>query len=96
MTAGILAMLAGLFVVPVALLWTGHRLRRLPPRTRRAFWGGIIGHCVAGTLALVAGMIRPEEWTAQDTARGFLGMWSLVFLPLLGALAGALSTPSRD
>lgn len=79
----------GLFGVPVFLLWYGHRLRRRGPRERSAFWGAVIGHCVAGTLAVVAGMIPPEAWTAEQYARGFGGLWSLLVIPLAGGLIGA-------
>jgi hypothetical protein len=91
MNLGLTVFLIGLFLVPIALLWWGHRLRRLDPRPRRAFWGAIIGHCVAGTLAVTFGMIPPEAWTAGDTMRGFFGLWALLLLPLLGGITGALT-----
>ena len=88
MTAGLLAFLVGLFVVPTLLLWYGHRLRRRGPRGRAAFWGAVLGHCVAGTLAVTLGMIPPEAWTADEHARGFVGLWSLLALPIAGAVIG--------
>ena len=90
MSAGIIAFLLGLFGVPIALLFYGHRLRRRPERQRRAFWGAIIGHCIAGTLAVTLGMIPPVAWTSEDTARGFAGLWSLLVLPVGGAVVGAM------
>ncbi|MGH7468848.1 MAG: hypothetical protein ACRENP_12900 [Longimicrobiales bacterium] len=90
MTLNFLAFLIGLFVVPLLLLSWGRRLRRRAPRSRSAFWGAIIGHCVAGTIAVIWGMIPPEAWTAEETGRGFFGLWSLLVLPLAGALVGAL------
>jgi hypothetical protein len=95
MTPGIVAFIVGLYVLPLVLLWWGHRFKRLPARSRRAFWGAVIGHCVAGTIALTAGMVLPEEWDAQERLRGFAGLWSLLIFPLAGAAASALLTPSR-
>jgi hypothetical protein len=91
MNAGIAVFLAGLFLVPIILLWWGHRLRRLDPPRRRAFWGAIIGHCVAGTLAVTLGMIPPEAWTEGETVRGFFGLWSMLLFPLAGGITGALT-----
>jgi hypothetical protein len=80
----------GLFGVPLALLAYGHHLRKRPTRQRNVFWGAISGHILAGIVALISALMRPEAWTSQETLRGFLGMWSLVLLPALGALAGWL------
>ena len=91
MTPGIVAFLIGLYVLPLGLLWLGHHLKRRPPRAKRVFWGAIIGHCIAGTLALVAGLMLPEEWTAQEQLRGFLGLWALLIFPVAGGLTGALT-----
>ena len=92
MNAGIVLFLVGLYVLPLALLWLGHHLKRRSARARRIFWGAVTGHCVAGTLALFAGMMLPEEWTAQERMRGFLGLWSLLIFPLAGGIAGALKS----
>lgn len=91
MTPGTLALLAGLFVVPVVLLWLGHRLRRRPVRLRGAFWGGVIGYGVASLAALVVGMYPPHEWSGGDVMRGLLGFWLLLIAPLVGALLGAIT-----
>ena len=90
MSAGTFVFLVGLYVLPLALLSLGHHLKRRSARAKRIFWGAVIGHCVAGTLALFAGMIMPEEWTDQERLRGFLGLWSLLIFPLAGGIAGAL------
>lgn len=94
MRPGIAVFVLGLYVVPLVLLAWGHRLRRLSPRSRRAFWGAIAGHCLAGVLAIGVGMIPPESWTAEETGRGFFGLWSLLALPVAGAGWG-LVTSSR-
>lgn len=90
MNAGIVAFLVGLYVLPLALLWLGHHLKRRSARAKRIFWGAVIGHCIAGTLALFAGMMLPEEWTAQERMRGFLGLWALLIFPLAGGIVGSL------
>ena len=87
---GRLAMLAGLFAVPMFLLWAGHQWRHAGPRMRGAFWGGIIAHSLGAVLATVAGVVWPVEWEADDTVRGFLGFWSMLLLSVAGATIGAL------
>jgi uncharacterized membrane protein YhaH (DUF805 family) len=94
MTAGVFFFLIGLYVFPLVLLWWGHHLKRRSRTARRAFWGAIIGHCVAGVLALSAGILFPEEWDAQERLRGLLGLWSLMIFPVAGAFAAVL-LPSR-
>jgi len=89
MTIGLVVFVVGLFGVPIALLMLGHRLRRRSPRARAIFTGGVIGHCVAGLLAVIWGMLPPEAWGPNDTARGFAGLWSLLLFPILGAVAFA-------
>ena len=91
MTPAIVAFLLGLYVLPLGLLWLGHHLKKRSPRAKAAFWGAVIGQCMAGTLALVAGLMLPEEWTAQEQLRGFLGLWSLLIFPVAGGLTGALT-----
>jgi hypothetical protein len=95
MSIDIAVFLLGLFGVPVVLLIVGHRLRRRSPRARNAFVGAFIGHCVAGVLAVTLGMIPPESWTPDQTARGFAGLWSLLVLPVAGGIAGAAFNTSR-
>ncbi|MEP7380331.1 MAG: hypothetical protein ABI910_01525 [Gemmatimonadota bacterium] len=90
----ITAFLTGLYLVPLVLLAWGHRIRRTTPRGQRAFWGAIIGHCVAGLLALSFGILTPELWPDTDAVRGFFGLWAMLLFPMLGALAGLLFTPT--
>jgi hypothetical protein len=94
-TIDIVAFLLGLFVVPVGLVWYGHRLRRRSPLAQSAFWGAVAGHCIAGLLAVSLGMIPPEAWTSEETARGFIGLWALLVLPVVGAAVGAVLTRRR-
>jgi hypothetical protein len=95
MSLGFVAFLLGIFGVPIALLAFGHRLRRRTDRQRGAFWGAIIGHCVGGTLAVTLGMIPPENWTSDETMRGFAGLWAMLLLPVIGALIGATLNMDR-
>ncbi len=90
MTPGLLALLAGTFGVPAALLWAGHRLRRRPARWRWAFWGALLGHLVAIPLALWGAMVPAAEWAPTDAWRGALGFWALLVLPAVGGAVGAL------
>jgi hypothetical protein len=95
MSLGIVVFLVGLFGVPIALLATGHKLRRRSPRVRAMFRGAVIGHCIAGVVAVVWGMIPPDAWEPTETARGFAGLWSLLLLPVVGGLVSGLTTRSR-
>ena len=91
MSVGQIVFLVGLFGVPIALLALGHRLRRRSPRARALFIGAIVGHCIAGTVAVVWGMIPPEAWEPTESARGFAGLWSLLLFPAAGALLYAVA-----
>jgi hypothetical protein len=99
---GRLAMLIGLFGVPVVLLWAGHHWRHRSARIRGAFWGGLIAHTIAALLATAAGVFWPSEWDSDDAVRGFFGFWSMLLMFIAGALTGALvngpsnETPARD
>jgi hypothetical protein len=87
--SGRIAMLLGLFAVPMFLLWAGHHWRHTTPRVRGAFWGGVIAHSVAALLATGAGVFWPVEWEASHTWRGFFGFWSMLVLFVVGAGIGA-------
>ena len=95
MTIGFLALLAGLFGVPIVLLIVGHRLRRRPPRTRAMFRGAAFGHCVAMIIAVTWGMIPAEMWQPEDLGRGLAGFWSLLVLPIAGALVARFMVRGR-
>ncbi len=90
MSAGLVAMLAGLFAVPALLLWLGHRLRRRSARARGAFWGALVGHVVAIPPVLWVAMVPPSLWTPDDTVRGAIGFWALLVAPLVGGVVGAV------
>ena len=90
MTAGLAVMLLGLFAVPAVLLWSGHRMRRRSRRWRAVFWGMLTGWGAASCVALTAAMIPPAMWAGDDIFRGLLGFWSLLLVPALGAVIGAV------
>jgi hypothetical protein len=94
MSIATVVFIVGLYLVPLVLLAWGHRVRRLNPRARRSFWGAVIGHCIAGTLVMF-GMMPPEEWTADQTVRGFIGLWALLVFPTVGAIGGLLTATKR-
>lgn len=94
MSIHIIVFIAGLFLVPIALLIVAHRLRRRSSRTRAAFWGAIVGHIAAAVLAVTWGMIPAETLTSQETARGVASLWSLLLLPLIGAFIGWMKPQS--
>jgi hypothetical protein len=94
-TPGLAAMLAGLFAVPAALLWAGHRLRRRSARWRAAFWGALLAHVVIAPVAMLAAMVPPAAWGPTDRWRGLLGFWALLVGPLGGALLGAVVRRGR-
>jgi hypothetical protein len=83
-----LALLAGLFLVPLLLLALGHRLRDRSPRQRAIFWGGVIGHSAAALVAIAAMHWPPVLWTT-DT-RAALVFFTMLAGGVLGAGVGAL------
>ena len=95
MSSSLVVFVVGLFGVPIALLMLGHRLRRRSPRARAIFVGAVIGHCVAGAVAVVWGMLPPESWEPNEIARGFAGLWGLLVFPILGALAFVARRPRQ-
>lgn len=96
MTVNFLALLVGLFGIPIALLVYGKRLRRRNARVQKAFWGAAIGHLIAATIAIWAGLVSAEGWNEGDRLRGFAGYWALVILPIAGALMGALLASPKE
>jgi len=95
MSPGVFVFLLGLYGLPLVLLAWGHGLRRRSARLQRAFWGAIGGHLLAMLLALGAALSLPVAWSSTDVARGAVGLWSLLMLPIGGALLGAVTFRSR-
>jgi hypothetical protein len=88
MTADLLALLAGLFLVPLLALLLGHRLTKRPARVRAIFWGVVIGHTLAACVAVVAALYLPVRWSDADVWRGLAGFWAMLGGGVLGALVG--------
>jgi uncharacterized membrane protein len=88
-----LALLAGFFLVPLALLALGHRLRERSPAQKGAFWGGVVGHSAAIVVAVVALHYPPVLWSGD--ARVAIAFWSTLLGGALGAVVGLLRTRLR-
>lgn len=84
------ALLAGLFAVPVLLLWLGHRLRDRTARQQGAFWGGVTGHAVGLTVTLVAAVKPAVWWAGGPFLRDFAVHWTPMLLAIGGLAIGAL------
>jgi len=96
MSLNLIAFLTGLFLIAIGLLWLGHKLRRRSHRAQRVFWGGIVGYCIAGLLAVIGGMIPPEAWASGDTIRGLVGFWGMIVVPILGGVGTGLIANHRN
>lgn len=97
MTVGLLALLLGLFIVPLLALLVGHRLTRRERPARMAFWGLVIGHTLAALAATAAVLARPVRWDAGDALRGAVGLWGMLALGLAGGAIGWLyGSRTRD
>jgi NAD/NADP transhydrogenase beta subunit len=88
------ALVAGLFLVPLALLVLGHRLRERTPAQRGAFWGGVIGHSIALLVAVTAMHAPPVLW--ESSTRIAAAFWSMLAGAVVGAGAGILRARSRQ
>ncbi|MBW3572392.1 MAG: hypothetical protein KY467_14920 [Gemmatimonadetes bacterium] len=94
MTDSRLALLAGLFVVPVLLLWLGHHLRRRPPAWPPVFWGAVIGY-VAGMLVMLVAIHYPPVLWASGGWRTAAVHWGMVVGAGVGAVVGRLTRGRR-
>ena len=88
-----LALLLGLFVVPLFLLLLGHRLRERGARQRAVFWGGIIGHSVALLAAITALHYPPVLWSSRP--RVLIAFWLMLLGGVVGGAIGALRARRR-
>jgi len=80
-----IALLIGLFVVPIVLLRLGDSLRKKTMRRRRVFWGAVIGHSTGMVVTFFAAMLPPIGWHGGGPARIVVVHWAM----LVGAAAGA-------
>lgn len=88
MRGELVALFAGLFLVPGALLWTGHGFRDRSRRVRSAFWGGVSGHAAGLLIALTASVNPAVWWAGGPFLRDFAVHWSPMLLAMAGALMG--------
>jgi hypothetical protein len=86
-SVGLVALMVGLFAVPLALLALGHRLRRRSASQRTLFWGALAGYSVAGCAVLIVAMIPAQYWSGENTVRGAIGWWGLIAGPAVGGTA---------
>jgi malonyl CoA-acyl carrier protein transacylase len=93
-TVSMLALLMGLFVVPMVLLLLGHRLRRRTAASRGMFWGAVAGHSL-GILASVAAMHLPAVLWAGGDARTIIVHWGMLVGAIGGAAVGWMAMRSR-
>lgn len=87
MSLSMMALLAGLFVVPVALLWMGHRLRRRSAGWRGAFWGAVAGHALGMLVTVMALHYPPIPWD-DGGSRSALVHGAMLLGGILGGAIG--------
>lgn len=85
-----LALLLGLFGVPVLLMVMGHRLRGRSRAHKRRFWGGAFGYVVGILIAVSAMLLPPVYWGSEEFLRSLLVHWSMLGGGLMGVLSGPL------
>ncbi len=91
----LMAVMLGLFAVPLWLLAVGHRLWRKSLRLRRLYLGVVLGHCLALVAATSLAVLPPHMWAPTDVTRGAVGAWGLVVFPLIGGLLAVLIRSSN-
>ena len=82
-----IALLIGLFAVPLIALKMGNRVRDQTPPKRRFFWGAVIGHMLGMCITVVASMFPPIWWEGGTVLRDYLVHWSMLVGSVLGVLA---------
>ncbi len=90
MTIHRLALLGGLFLMPILLLWIGHGFRHLARPVRYAFWGGVITHVLAIVLTVVL-LTTPAVAWEPGSLRAAAAHGSLLIGTLCGVVGGYLA-----
>ena len=85
-----IALLIGLFAVPLIALKMGNRFRDQSPPKRRFFWGAVIGHMLGMTVTVIASMFPPIWWEGGTVLRDYLVHWSMLVGSVIGVLAAQL------
>ena len=83
-----IALLLGLFGVPIVLLMIAHGIRNLGETAKLRFWGGLIGHIAGLTFALLSMMMPPVLWS--EVFRTAAVHWSMLVGFVVGGLLGPL------
>lgn len=86
--SGRIALLVGLLVVPVVLLWLGSRVRHAEPGERGFFWGAVTGQVLSMVVGAWAAMAPAVMWSAADRFRGLLALWGYVLFPVVCGVIG--------
>jgi hypothetical protein len=72
------ALLLGILGAPLLLVALGHHLRRRSARSKRIFWGGVIGHSIGIAITMIAMLTPPVSWTAGGPMRTVWVHWSML------------------
>lgn len=91
-----LALVVGIFAVPLALLSIGHGFRSRTPRQRSLFWGGVFGYGVAVAVVTISLLADPVLWTDATPVRRAVIFWGLLAGGGIGTLLGALRPLPAD
>ena len=83
-----IALLLGMFCLPVFLMFLGHRLRGRSSTHKRRFWGGVVGYVFGMGVAISAMILPPVWWVDGGALRPFLVHWAMVLGGLLGVITG--------
>ena len=83
-----IALLIGLFGVPVLLLMVAHGIRKLSETAKLRFWGGLIGHIGGLSFAVLSMMMPPVLW--NDALRTAAVHWAMIVGFVVGGLLGPL------
>lgn len=84
------ALLVGMLVVPVLLLWLGSRVRHASAAERGLFWGAVAGQVMSMVCGVWASLVPAITWGPEDRIRGVVALWGYVMLPAVGGLIGFL------
>ena len=94
MSIDTVALLAGLLLAPVWLVWLGHGLRQKSGRAHTVFWWAVGGNSIAVIVMCIALFAPPLMWH-DATLRALVIHWSLLLGPIAGGLVGVLAARTR-
>jgi MFS family permease len=85
-----IALLVGLFAVPLLALRIGNRFRDQTPSRRRIFWGAVLGHSFGMMVTVCAALFPPIWWEGGTVLRDYLVHWSMLIGSIVGVVAARL------